>query len=220
MNASLVTSTLPSRSAVYPRRSHSIGNLRSQRRRAEEEEMPTPKPLAQCKSASQSRASVRSFKRRAPQPVGPPQVASTSAGYAVVSPPLYADTVNRAAHRHNPNQRPDVQPPQPPIYNQPYQKDNPYATPHMPPPTRRESTPNKPTPSKSAPAAGRSTPPVRPLDRSIPSTPTTDQPTPPTTPSVSSDTEEMPILRPVFKPRPTVAPKPKLAYSPTTGRPY
>lgn len=132
------TGNLPPTPVHYPenlhsRRSHSVSNLRSPRSRPSFDEYDMePKPLLHSKSASQSRASVRSLKRRAPQPPGPPARHMAMDG-ARTMPPLYAETTprkERSTPRRNYSNADEFPPPPPPAYSHPHHHDNHYATPH------------------------------------------------------------------------------------------
>lgn len=133
-NAGLYTATLPPDTlrSLSNKRSQSIGSLRPKRQVPEEYEL-SPRPLVHSKSASQSRSSVRSLKKKAPQPpIGAKPLQRD--GLPAVPPPLYGETTASRQHTPRSSQRhPTVAPPMPPssIYSQPYQRDNPYAAPHQ-----------------------------------------------------------------------------------------
>ncbi|XP_067950878.1 uncharacterized protein [Watersipora subatra] len=80
--APMAISAPPSMHSMQPtRRTQSIGNLRSNRQYTYGDNMdnlPDPKPLVYTKSASQSRASMRSLKRRAPPPPQEPSSLNTA----------------------------------------------------------------------------------------------------------------------------------------------
>jgi len=173
------------RSTMQPnRRSQSIGNLRPSDRRygygENIDSVPDSKPLAYSKSASQSRASVRSLKRRAPQPSGPPQAPApvhqnrTSPLYASAS--FNSDSVNRSRPRQGSTPALPSNPPPSYPYSRSQPRDNPYAAPYS---ARTPSSVSSPTHSDGP--SGRS----------------------------DDDDEETIVLRPTAnRPKPAVAPKP------------
>ena len=175
----------PARSTMHPsRRTQSIGNLRSERRfhnyGDNMDATSDPKPLAYSKSASQSRASIRSMKRRAPQPTGPPQVPTPDGSNMRSTRPSRASSttsIHRTRSRNT--SQPALYASQPPVYAQPNQRESAYSSAYA---TPYVSTPN------------------------VVSSPGYADPDP-----VNSDNEDMPILRPSNdRPKPAVAPKPKL----------
>lgn len=129
--AELYRRDTPPRHISTPR-SQSIGNLRMHRRPlvSDDDISLPPKSLAQSKSASQSRASVRSLKRRAPQPPRePPREPSREPPNSII--PGEEVYIRVPLSQQCEVVRPADLPPPPPIYSQPYQVENPYATPHV-----------------------------------------------------------------------------------------
>ena len=178
------------------RRSRSIGSLNPDRPRGGRRNNTAASELAivgsplthQSKSASQSRTSLRSMKRRAPQPPGPPAQRLQDEEDTPRKPArqLYSShTAPKPRSRGGTPQKPSQPPPQPPQayytsphhQQQPYYSDGSYGHPH-----RRDSP-----------------------QTSVSSHPYSD--------SQNSDTEEMSIMRPSSRPnsrpRPAVAPKPQ-----------